>query len=73
VILVALAVALASTPAAGDAAPAPVPSAQLLREAENAYAELRRSGELTNRDAAADELIGRLETARIEPRTVPRR
>jgi len=42
VLLVALAIALAPNPAAGDAAPAAVPAGQLLREAENAYAELRR-------------------------------
>ncbi|HYS07630.1 MAG TPA: mechanosensitive ion channel domain-containing protein [Myxococcales bacterium] len=65
-LLVALAIALAPNPAAGDAAPAAVPAGQLLREAENAYAELRRIADLTGPDAELNELIVRLDVAEKE-------
>jgi hypothetical protein len=63
-ILLPLATAGAANPAAPGEAPARVPSAQLLREAETAYAEIRRISNLVGSDAALDELSGRI--SRVE-------
>src|SRR3954469_22603977 len=64
VILLPLAAARTATPAAPGEAPAPVPSAQLLREAETAYTEIRRISDLAGTDTALDELAGRI--SRVE-------
>ncbi|MFL5453827.1 MAG: mechanosensitive ion channel domain-containing protein [Myxococcales bacterium] len=64
VILLPLAAARAATPATPGEAPAPVPSAQLLREAETAYTEIRRISDLAGTDTALDELAGRI--SRVE-------
>src|SRR3954451_1679108 len=63
-ILLPLAAAPAASPAAPGEAPAPVPSAQLLREAETAYTEIRRISDLAGTDAALDDLAGRI--SRVE-------
>src|SRR5436309_16064404 len=63
-LLLPFAIARAATSAPPGGTPAPVPSAPLLREAETAYAEIRRISNLVGSDAALDELSGRI--SRVE-------
>jgi potassium-dependent mechanosensitive channel len=56
-VMLAVALAVASP---GSEAPAAIPSAQLVRAAEGAYAELRRIAELAGPTGAPDDLAGHL-------------
>jgi hypothetical protein len=61
----AAAVLLLLAASAMQTAPQPVRSAQLLRQAETAYAEIRRISDLAGTDRALDELAGRILDAAI--------
>jgi potassium-dependent mechanosensitive channel len=59
VLVAMLSVAVAVASPAGEA-PAAIPSAQLVRAAEDAYGELRRIAVLAGPDGAPDDLVGQL-------------